>query len=135
MIYCLVLCVDSYAPYMCFCVLFIKLLLCFCVSFIMHLMPPSWAAPHELDLPGNKSNTWHTMWNFNLINENLDQGSRKCRQRLIGQTTQTYAVLSRNSICRDLRTFSGVIFPSFDANSYICHIYRPEKLSIEQNSY
>ena len=43
----------------------------------MHLMPPSWAAPHELDLPGNKSNTWHTMWNFNLINENLDQGGRE----------------------------------------------------------
>ena len=95
----------------------------------MHLMPPSWAAPHEFDLPGNKSNTWHPMWNFNPINENLDQGSRKCRRRLIGQTTQTYAVLSRNSICRDLRTFSEVIFPSFDGNSYICGIHTPPPLN------
>lgn len=34
------------------------------VLFIMLSMPRSWASPHELELPGNKSNTWHTPWNF-----------------------------------------------------------------------
>ena len=62
---------------------------------------------------------------------------------------QTYAVLSRNCICRDLRAFSGVIFPSFDRNSNIFAIFieqksygqnrkafdRTENLSIEQKSY
>ena len=32
---------------------------------------------------------------------------------------QTYAVLSRNCVCSNLRAFSGVIFPSFDAISII----------------
>ena len=62
---------------------------------------------------------------------------------------QTYAVLSRKCICRDLRAFSGVIFPSFDRNSNIFAIFieqksygqnrkafdRTENLSIEQKSY
>ena len=87
------------------------------------------------------------------------QGGIKCGNRGIKfldskgshrqRRPQTYAVLSRNCICRDLRAFSRVIFPSFDRNSNIFAIFieqkrygqnrkafdRTEKLSIEQKIY
>ena len=55
--------------------------------------------------------------NYNEANRprkrNLDQDKN------IARIVNTYAVLSRNCICRDLRTFSVVIFPSFNSNSNI----------------
>ena len=55
--------------------------------------------------------------NYNEANRprkrNLDQDKN------IARIVNTYAVLSRNCICRDLRTFSVVIFPSFYGNSNI----------------
>ena len=59
----------------------------------------------------------------------------------ISRVENTYAVLSRNFICRDLGAFSVVIFPFFNGNSNIFATFifnrkaidRKDKLSMEEN--
>ena len=46
----------------------------------------------------------------------------------ISRVENTYAVLSRNFICRDLGAFSVVIFPSFNGNSNIFATFIGQKI-------
>ena len=96
------------------------------------------AGLNENMIAGNRNGTWiYKLKSQSITGSHCHigpiQGGIKCANRRTGfidsKGSQTYALLSWNCTCRDLRAFSGLIFPSFDGNSNIFATF------IEQKSY